>query len=671
MPEVQAHLADGTILSFPEGTADSVVQSTVKRHLGASPDPLNRGIPDKPPGGSVSSGAGTPQPDTATRIGDFVDAARPFSIPAALSTGLKVPGPLPVKVAAGAATYLGADTALQKIRNMLQGSDEAPDLADSAKNLAINELGGRALGVVARGANAGLGKVSKFVSNLFPGISASLTPAQEELSKLSPTFSQYFGNKPIPKTLEDLFASGTKANAIKNSGRLADSAITQEASAVSGRAPSVVNNPEDLAGRIQVNNLENSYNSTFREADKQAQNAKLIAQGNISSFINTSTGEVTPIAGPIHLDDTLTKANKIFSNYQNLVLDVPEDQKAALNKAYQLIKRTDSQFDQSGQLIKRNPVPFEEAWELKKEFDDLSGWGKPRGQLTSSERSFRDMASSINDDIDASIPKWKNGGKQASQAWQNSKSAAAQRNVLFSAEGSGNKLSDIIRDVDSPVPAIDSILNDPKQLQRALNTGSIKFRSGAVSSSNMRGDLQAYNLVKLRDASKAVDPAGGGVTINGQQLYNNWIDPRSPRNNSTLYSASQKSDYDQLFKNIAATQTKQSAFGSALSKLYLVKGGLAVAPVLLGLSTGGIGTAGEVAAVELGAMGLARLMAKPETARILVAAAGGQPLTMSEQMASRRLTAGLQGVTIALTHKDGTKSEGSFDKEGNFKDLEH
>lgn len=721
---VEAHLADGTILQFPEGTDPAIVQLTVKRHIATTS--LNAGVPSKPPAGSTSAGNDPTNPSGfVDAASSTVDAARPFSIPAAISAGIKTaditPGPPTLKALAGAGmaagTYVGADTALQKIRNLLSGSSEEPDLADSAKNLAINEIGGKVIGAAARGANAAtggrLGQLAGSAAKTI-GINSSLTPDQEEMSKLSPTFAQYFGNKKIPKTLEDLFAAGTKTASIKNSGKLADSMLTSEAQDVSGRAVSVVNSPQQLASRIQVNDLSNAAESTYAQSKTQGELARVIAKGNVVQIpgnladapevdqiarsqagspydkLNPQQQQAVlqiaqkmgiqpplkpPVEGPIHLKSTLEDANEIYNSTQNLLYGLPEEKKDLANQAFKLIRSTNAKFDpQTGQLISADPGSFGETWDLKQELDKQSGWGKSRNDLTQSERGFRQMSAKMIDDMEASIAKWSNGSKQAQQAFANAKEAVAKRNALFYTEGSNNKFGNIIEDVDSPIDAVNSILKDPNQLQRALNTGKFTLGQGSgktIVSTNMRGDLQAYNLIKLRDGAKALDATDqtGGLTFDGQKMYNDWLDPRSPRNNTNLYSNQQKQDYDQLFKNIAMTQQKGSTIGSYLTKVYLARGVLSAAPVLLGLSSH-MSAAGELAAVELGAMGVAKLMAKPDTARILVAAAGGQPLSMSEQMAARKLTAGLQGVTIALMGKDGKKTEGSFDNNGEFKPLD-
>lgn len=636
---------------------------------------------------------------------ESVEAARPFSIPAAMSVAgsaasMTPGGPIPkalVGATAGAGTYLGLDSLLQNLSHSLSGSSELSSTTDSLKQLAVNELGTRAVGATLK----------------------KLTPSQEQLSKLGATFSQYFEGSKIPKALEDLFAPGAKAKAILNSGKLANEAIGNEASNLAGIAKSTTASPERLAQRIQVNDFSNALDSTFKEADKQAVTAKLIAKGNPHSFrvgttpprladevgmngisqnfLKKDFSQLNPqeqqqiiqlaprfgvnpqiipgapilnsVDGPVHMGGTLEQANKIIQDTKDLTLGVPEEQKKLVNQAYKLVNATNAKFDPaSGKLLTANPIGFEEAWNQKQAFDDAGGWNKNRNDLTQSDRAFRQFSRSLNDDIDNSIPQWKNDpNKLASKAWLNAKATVAQRNQLFFPEGSSNKLGDIIQEADSTLPAIDKILSDPNQLQRTLNAGEIKFPSGTVSSTNTKKDLQAYNLIRMRDAAKTLDPKNPAtLTLDAKQLQNTWNDPRFVEQKKMLYSAAQRADYDQLFKNIAFTQEKQNAIGSYISKLWLVRSGLAIAPSLLtGYLSGSAERGLEVAGVELGAMGVAKLMANPETARMMVAAAAGQPLGISEQMAARRIATAIQGVGITLTSKDGKQEKGSI-QDGRF-----
>lgn len=658
---VQAQLADGTVLEFPDGTDPSVIQLTVKKHLGTSAasapegggllDTIRKLIgTDKASAGvknqeydkvRASQDSGAPQ-FSRSRLASGVEAVRPFSIPAALAaageTATMAPLPLPLKALAGAgvgaATYLGLDSPLRSLSEWLNPGESA----SPAANLAINEVGGRILG-------AGMKK---------------LTPSQETISKLGGTASQML-DSPVLKTIEDLFAPKAKAAALQNSSKLGSDAIASEASLISGRSPKLYTDPEMSTVAVQRRGLKPALDASFQESNNQAQMAKLIAKGNPET---TLSGRV--VEGPVNLRKTLETANQVIQANKDLQFGPAESDKPLLNKVFKLIDATGAQFDQqTGQLISAEPASFEETWNLKQGLDDLGGWNKNRSDLTPTDTKFRQLAKNINEDIEGSIGKWQNDpSKTALTAWKNAKETVAQRHAIFYAEGSGNKLGNIIDEVDSPLPAVNKILDDPRQLQRALNAGEIQFPSGAVYSTNLKRDLGAWNLIRMRDAAKTED----GM-IDGRKLLSDWNDPRFVQQKKALYSSQQRADYDQLFKNISAVQQKQLGLGSFVAKVRMGPTGFLLAPSMIASAVSGNPlAAGKIAAVELGMGGVAKLMANPKTARILVTAAAGSPLSMSDTLAARLISAGLQSSAITLQGSDGQSRKGSIDRDGQFQE---
>lgn len=715
MPEVIANLPDGTQLHFPDGTDPSIVQGIVRKKLGtqtSSFDPGSRGVPSSFHDLSESNQPAAQTSVSPATIGQSFDAPAAFAIGRTAASMTPNPELAPfVGAGVGLGSYLGLDFLLQKL------SGKEPDLTDSAVNLGVNELGGRAIGKVMQGAKGLLPK------------------SLQSLSELSPTFSQYLDRSepttlsgkiakeftPVAKVTEDIFSPGSKADAIKNSGKLADTAVTDTGIKLSGRSPNVLANPQAHAATIQTNNLQNALDSTFVEADKQATTAKLVAGANPQTIIvkpgvttNVPTTEIQQLSkslgnttfenlqpfeqqqvlslaqkmnlkpfnqlttqpvtstvnGPINLKSTLENAYKIVQEAKGLELGPTEEQKPLVNQAAKLIGGTNAQFDPTGKLVSANPLGFTEAWDQKQALDNYGGWNKSKNDITHTDNQFRGLTRNLNQDIEDSIPNWQNDpNKIATQAWKNAKATVEQRNTLFFPEGSSNKLGDIIQETDSPLPAISKIVKDPVVLQRALNSGNIKFPSGKIESNNMRGDLGAFALKDLFENSKTIDPKNpqGGLTVDPQSLQSKWNDPAFLESKKLLFNSQQRSDIDQLFKNIAYTQTKQNAFGLYLSKAYLMRSGLALAPALFtGYLTGSAEHAMGVAGVELGAMGMAKLMTNSKTARFLVSAAAGQPLNASEQTIARSIVSGLQGVTIMLRGNDGSEQKGSFDKDGKF-----
>lgn len=719
MPEVHAQLPDGTILAFPDGTDPSIIDGAVKQHLGTqqipptnaagkiqSTRPAVHNLP--PPSPEVLSGQSTTKPVSPQDIASLLKV--PGSVSPAIDVGTTVAsmtpgGPIPKAIAgigAGTASYLGLHSLLAR----LAGEDES--MGAAAKDLLINEVGGRVIGMGMKG----------------------LTAAQQEMSKLSPTFSQYFKNNVIPKAIEDLFAPTTKAAAIKNSGAAASDLVSQEAQELSkspqlpqGRFKSTVDNPEFYATVIKDKNLKSAINSSFTESDKQANLSKLIAKTNpeivtlspaqtvnvptpelqglsqqlnrtsfeqaspgdqqkilqfaqsvrINPFITQNIPAVTKtVEGPVQLSNVLQKAYGIVKDSEKYpTLGVPDEQKPLAAMAQDLIKSTNAKFDPTGKLVSANPAGFEEAWAKKQSMDDLGGWNKSKNDITNTDRQFRGLTSSLNDDIEASLAQWKNDPKQlALKAWQNSKATVAQRNALFYPQDSSTRLGDIIESSDSPMPALNQVLDDPNKLQTALNSGNIKFPSGTVAANNMKQDMAAYNLKRMWNSSVKLDDLDPTkLNVNTSALQNAWNDPATYEQRNLLYNSQTRSNYAQLFKNIAMTQ--QKTMNSWVPKVAAVRGGLMLATGLLtGTITHSLETGAATIGVELGMSAIAKAMANPDTARILVAAAAGQPLNMSQQMAARKLMSVIQGATVTFVGKDGTKEQGSFDREGKFSPTE-
>ena len=726
MPEILAHLDDGTTLHFPDGTDPSIVQTAVKNHLGGGG--TNQPQPEQTLGQRAVNFIGkmSSQPlDTVTKmlpispehqelVKNVVKMGVPFdpdmmdtklrpvlaSVPggaAAATAAEYMPGGPIAKTAAGLAAgtlgYAATSQAYKRAKNALadtsvgkyfgvdkENTDLTPDLIEGA----TNELGGRLGGSLLK----------------------KLTPEQEELSKLAPTLSQYYQNNTIPKGIEDLLAPSAKATAIKNSGQLADQVMAGKISQVAGRAVPAMDT--EALGDTVKGELSKSLQAYKTESNAQASTARLIAGGNqqiignqlqdapeIQAILvhnNVTWDQLQPagkqdlidyaakngiqpprgrvISGPIQLSDTLEKANKIIKDNTGLALGVPDEQKPIVNAAFDLVRSTNAKFDPQGNLIKADPVSFSEVWDKKQELDDMAGWNKPNP--TKTDTDFRAMTHSINNDVDNSIPKWEKGGQAAYQAWNNAKATVAERNATFFPKDSNVKLGQVINDTTSTLPTMDAVLGDPKKLQKVLNTGAVTFPSGAVASTNARQDMGAYMLKNLWDRAVKVDPSNpsGAMTVDANAIQNAWNDPRIFQQKGMLFNQQTRADLDQFFKNVAATQQKQAGIG-AWTKLGLAKGVIALAPALVGGFVHGGEGAATATGLEFGAHYLGKVMTNPRLARAMVAAASGQPLNMSQTVFSRMLMGALQGATVTGVSQDGTKTEGVVDKDGKFTPTDH
>lgn len=639
-----------------------------------------------------------------TELPSAADTARYLKVPASVlpavaagSTAAKFTpgGPIPksiVGATAAAATYLPLHGALQRVQNYLSGeNEEDTPLTD----LAVNEAGGAAI--------KGVMKVGKAV----------LPPTMEALAKLSPTFSQFASSPEAggvanllskgTKYVEDLFAPGAKGAAVSNSGRLASGEIADQASQLSGRAKSTVQNPHFFAQKIQTEDLQNAYKVYTDQSNKQAGIVNLFAEGapqvvqsttpvisqDLEGLAKSQTGKkfanlpseqqtavldlakqagIQPydqaatqrvVKGPIQLNGTLQKAKALVDSTKDLKYGPTPDSVEGLNVASRLLNSTNAKFDpQTGGLLSADPVGFREAWDLKQHFGENTDFGG--GKLTQTEKAYKDLFHSMNDDIESSIPSW-DQNKQAINAWRNSKATVEERNLTFAPKGSDvPTLDKIIDKSSSPLPSIEATLADPVALQRALNSGKVKFPSGDVYANNTRQDLGAARLQQIWE--KGFDQTKG--TVNAGQVQNAFNDPRFFEQNKMLYSQQSRDNINELLKNVALTQEKPSA--SWVNKVLLTRAGLALTPTLFGLATGSLVHTGEVALGELGMSAVGHALVNPTIARGLINLTSGKALGMSEAAFARRVASAIQGSAIALTGTDGSQTKGTIDKDGKF-----
>lgn len=715
--DIQAHLDDGSILHFPVGTDPQVVQGAVKKQIQqGSFDRMKKQLVDR---GAFSQdeadkllGSKVGEAPDLAKVGQVVKArtldaagnavkdAKPFSIAPALTAGETVagltPGGLVPKaiaggVAAGTA-YFGLHGALNRIQNYLKGTNEDDN---PATDLAINEAG--------TGVAKGVMKAGKAV----------LPPTMEALAKLSPTFSQFASSPEAggvanllskgTKYFEDLFAPGAKSAAVSNSGRLASGEIADQASKLSGRAKSTVQNPHFFAQKIQTDDLQNAYKAYTDQSNKQAGIVNLFAEGapqvvqsttpvisqDLEGLAQSQTGKkfanlppeqqtavldlakqagIQPydqaatqrvVKGPIQLNGTLQKAKALVDSTKDLQYGPTPDSVEGLNVASRLLNSTNAKFDpQTGGLLSADPVGFREAWDLKQHFGENTDFGG--GKLTQTEKAYKDLFHSMNDDIESSIPSW-DQNKQAINAWRNSKATVEERNLTFAPKGSDvPTLDKIIDKSSSPLPSIEATLADPVALQRALNSGKVKFPSGDVYANNTRQDLGAARLQQIWE--KGFDQTKG--TINAGQVQNAFNDPRFFEQNKMLYSQQSRDNINELLKNVALTQEKPSA--SWVNKVLLTRAGLALTPALFGLATGSLVHTGEVALGELGMSAVGHALVNPTIARGLINLTSGKALGMSEAAFARRVASAVQGSAITLTGTNGSQTKGTIDKDGKF-----
>lgn len=534
------------------------------------------------------------------------------------------------------------------------GSPE-DDITDTAETLGANELGG------------------KITSNLFKGLSnlglekAVKGSVAGPLAKLDATFSQYyvktFGDKPISKWVEDVFASGAKARAIENSGNLNMQAGTDLAKKITGRQNVTL---DWLSDQMKVG-AENQLAASKFESNRLSEIVKNISQANILA-IPQNDGSVLAIKGPVNLGHTIQAAQDFLTQRTALLGDLTkannEDQ-PLIAAAQRILQVSNAQFDdQTGQLIRSQPISFEDAWNFKKGADELGYGSGDKINTTFTGKVFQSLSRSLNDDIESSIGNWKNDpGKNALKSFQNAKATVAQRYNLFDEDG----MRQLLVKNNSSVPAISSIINDPKMLQRTLSAGNLQLPSGKVTSTNMRRDLQGFKFVDILTNAYKADPVDSTKGVfDAAKASQNWNDPGFAESKSLLFNAQNRQDIDQFFKNLAMTQQKQIGGMMANSKLWMG----AKATVMLGTAmVAGLDAspwASTALSVEVGAGVLSKWMTDPKKARLMVAMAGGQPLNMSQTLAAKTIFSGLQGYEMSINLKNGQKAKATVDRDGNI-----
>lgn len=557
------------------------------------------------------------------------------------------------------ATYTAVDALLQKLGDPKKPIDQV--IKSAATDAVFNELGG----ALFKGG-------AKVIKNL----KQPLAPAGS-IYNLNPTTSQLFeqvtGQKaPVSKMVEDVFNGFNKAAAKEQSARLAD---VESDKIAQGMARSPYSNDPNYQADLFQHHVKHQLDASYKEADRQAQTAYLMAKGNV---VNTPNG---PVEGPVNIFTTLVEANKYVKNRMQInatlgIHGVPTDD-PLFDLANQLIANTGAQFDPNGALFNSSPISFAEAWQFKR-LADQHGYGKsammnkaavhtPSNSTVQLGKTFSD---SLNADIDASLGAWTNDPQGvAKKAWNYAKATVAERQTLFNV--TGDKLKNIINRSQAPLPSVNKIIDDPKQLQRALNVGDITFPSGVISSTNMKADLQAYQFKRIWESAIERNPKNANVIrVNADKLTEQLNDPKMGQSLGILYNKQQLADIGQFFSNVAHTQEKMST-ASMSKKIWLAKTGVVVGGGLLtNQYVGPVFGTGAAVGIYLGGAAMGRLLTNPKTARILVDIAAGKPAGMSTQAVSRIFAGALKGYQVGIVDSSGQTHDSEVDETGQIRPVQ-
>lgn len=206
--------------------------------------------------------------------------------------------------------------------------------------------------------------------------------------------------------------------------------------------------------------------------------------------------------------------------------------------------------------------------------------------------------------------------------------------------------------------------NNVDKLSKILLAGQANGQVGL----NVKQDLQAYQFMQMLQKGAKYDSTGNLTRFDVNNIKNTWNDPDMQQTLDVLYGKQGKKDATDFLQNIFKTQATDPGAASTGQyiknrSLWASTGGFVLGGGLLGALTGHLSGElaglGGIAGLYLSANQLGRLLTKPETARVLVSMAGGEPLSAGNKLASKILLNSLQGGSLALMGNDGKKTWGS------------
>lgn len=551
------------------------------------------------------------------------------------------------------------------------------------------KVGGRLINV-AKEANLGprvIKNIRDKAFSLFGSSSGKGSVVKDSITKLDPTYSQYEDSLPGTGFIEDVFAPGTKREAVERSGSLGIKEGQEIARKLTGLTGDI--NPADIANNFQLKakaNLTNSLNIS----NQRSEGIKLIAEGNILSKVvpgkPTASSIIGPngkpimmagtpttvnIAGPVPPTNTVTRLTALRDNITQS-LDKPDPNNKLINSINNILDRLITVDATGKQII--DPVAFKTMWETKKDIgrkafenvDNLPDFMR---------KGYREIYYALDQDIDDAMLQWKNGGQQAKQLWDEMKSGLTSTyESFYPIIEKGKKLRDVLHETLDPSPIMDDILSSPKKVQRALDSGNIQYGTTKVASDNMRKDLQGYAFFKtFKDSFKPLDPdeVAKGIT-NESKLEANWNIFINSEQGRKLFNQSNRADISQFIKDIKNIGPSGSSGFNRYMTLNLgrasVRLGAGVLAPIIGSQAGYLGTAsaGAIVGATIGLHGLARLLTNPESARLIIAMQRGGPLDMSANLAGRYIVNALRNQPITIETQNGQQVAGRINSQGQF-----
>lgn len=599
-------------------------------------------------------------------------------------------GPL-VSGAAGVAAGFGTDALMQK----MQGEDREPSItsrvapglappnspwdiiASSGEQNLMGAIIGKMLKPLATGA-AGVYKEA-----MHGGVVNSLA------KELGATTSQY-SNRPVAEFIEDVGARAAKSRAVEyisRKGKALGEEYTQFLSQI--RSAADTKDPHVLAKYIQESAQKN-FESSLAASNERAMVSKGIADLNperVLSHVEQTTGPngstmmqpvYETVRGPVEMKGAAQWARN-YVEQKNKAVTVPDEEKELVEAAKKLLSMTDAQFDGAGRVISARPISFSDAWDVKKQLDGL-GYGAPKQEITKAASFFQSASQAVTQDMEAGISKWKNGSQQASNAFKQAKAIVEKRNTEFK---EASNIPTLLNTTDSPIPALERIIDDPVELTKLLNTGSLGNPTGALqkygvkgfTSNNLKADVKAYQFARMMDNAK-IQPTEAGLTeetFGKSQLLAQLNNPKNQQMLDKLYSKNEQETFRNFF-NVIGDTTQQPAgnnyFKMRMAGTGLVLGSGLVTAMLSGSPSSGLMTSAVGGTGLLSMMALGKLLTNKNAAPYLEAFMKGEPLGVSQKYAMKVISGALVGTAMELKMPDGTSKTVKFLPGGETKEVQ-
>ena len=576
---------------------------------------------------------------------------------------------------AAAGTYLGG-------RKLIDPNDTPKQaLLDSA----ISELPVPLIKGAISGGRAGWAEFTK------PG-----SIVGEQIAKIGLTFSQVMKamkdkDYPLLNQIENILATGTKKETVKN----AANNINREAADISskmeagpGGTPQAIE-PSVLKEKGIQDNVSKQIN-TLNDFSRDKANAAYSLAEN--SPFTTSSGN--SVNGPIPINRTIQNAADFIAEYEKEALPSPADGRM-YNESKRILTSTNAKLDLNGAVTSSDPISFKKAWQLKQDLQEAYKPAKsndPPGRV-SANRWNKEAFNNLNQDIEDgfSHPAWdKIGSIQtptgpidarygdiARDVWKQSKAAVEQRWNNFGPDTIPGKILGLNEHGiprSDPGVEIEKLWSKPEDMKRFLVTGEMKTPDGVVHVTNARQQAAALKVDKwwedaLKKGSDARNPANNGLDVS--DILKDLKDPNQQIARKLLFTDGSVPEWEHLVTGLQKTeklakiagisQTGMPGYGGSFYPIVrIVQGGLMIAPnVLTGTLHGSALSHGVIAGITLGTAGVAHLMAKPASARVLAAMANGQKLG-SDEFIARVLINGLKGSKTIMN---------IFDDKGNKKQV--